>query len=507
MSDVKTIYVKNRSRGRREEDRQLLEESSQQNRIAEVGRAILSEMNLKDLLELIMEQTVRILKAKRCTVFLYDNKTDELWSKVATGITRNEIRIPSNLGLAGWVFNHQKPLIINDAYHDPRFFPGIDKDTGFRTINVLCVPLINRKHTCTGVIQMLNKTSGNFTDKDKELLTSISNYISIALENSRLYEKLKSVNNARKKVIEHLAHELRTPVAIIGTGMETISRDLSDQNPENIRKTLARCKRSLNKLAGIQDIITDILHYRFTEQKRQVVRIIETVFDLTAEIDKNKSVAYKDVLDYLHQRLEYIYRIDEYEQESIALSDFLHRICDQAFKNMGARRLDILRDFSHSLVLNTDRNMLGKVCSGLLKNAIEATPDNGRIRVSTKCINDAIHIEIQDWGVGITEENQKNIFNGFFHTQETDFYTTKKPYAFYAGGTGSDLLRIKVFSERFGFTVSFNSTCCRYIPGVKNMCPGKVSNCPHVKDVTGCLSSGGSTFILQFPSEAYQDTP
>ncbi len=141
--------------------------------------------------------------------------------------------------------------------------------------------------------------------------------------------------------------------------------------------------------------------------------------------------------------------------------------------------------------------MLKKVCIGLLRNAIEATPDDGMISVAAKLQSDNILIQFQDWGVGITEENQKNIFNGFYHTQDTVYYASKQPYAFYAGGSGSDLLRIKIFSERYRFSIGFVSSCCRYIPGVKNMCPGKISKCQFIKEPAGCIESGGSTFCLE----------
>lgn len=114
MKAPDTVDVTNRNRGRREEDRQLLEQISQLRQISRVGQAIMSEMNLEDLLDLIVEQTVQILDVERCTIFLYDRKANELWSKVATGIQKKKIRVPSGRGIAGWVFKNRAPLIIDD---------------------------------------------------------------------------------------------------------------------------------------------------------------------------------------------------------------------------------------------------------------------------------------------------------------------------------------------------------------------------------------------------------
>jgi len=200
---------------------------------------------------------VQITGTKRCTVFLYDNQADQLWSKFATGIQKNRIRIPSNFGVAGWVFKNREPLIINDAYSEDRFYPEIDKDTGFLTKNILCIPLVNKSDYCVGVLQVLNKISGDFTQKDKELLISISHYISIALENANLYEGLKTISEAREKVIDHLSHELRTPVSIIDAALVRISKVLAEDKIQKIDRPMTRCKRNLRRLTNLQEKIED----------------------------------------------------------------------------------------------------------------------------------------------------------------------------------------------------------------------------------------------------------
>ena len=84
---------------------------------------------------------------------------------------------------------------------------------------------------------------------------------------------------------------------------------------------------------------------------------------------------------------------------------------------------------------------------------------------------------------------------------DTDQYSSKKLYVFNAGGSGSDLLRIKVFSERYGFSIDFTSTRCGHIPEDRDLCPGRVSDCPHIKNKEECFSSGGSVFTVKFPSQ------
>jgi signal transduction histidine kinase len=143
--------------------------------------------------------------------------------------------------------------------------------------------------------------------------------------------------------------------------------------------------------------------------------------------------------------------------------------------------------------------ILEDTLEGLLKNAIENTPDEGIVRVLWEQNDQRGLLKVQDFGIGITEENQKYLFDGLFHTQETDLYSSKKPYDFNAGGKGLDLLRMKVYGQRFGFDLSMESRRCTYLPTDRDLCPGRISACSHCKKLEDCLTSGGSTFSVSFP--------
>ena len=191
MNDLNQPTVQKRSYFRRKEDRQLFDEIRRHQKIFHMGQMITSVMSMNTLFERIIEQTNQIMGTERTTVFLYDERLKELWALVATDMKTNEVRIPCDFGVVGSVFQKKAPLIINDAYNDPRFYPEVDQGTGFRTKNILCIPLVNRKGRCIGALQALNKKSENFTDEDLTLLLSISHYVAIALENSKLYEEVK----------------------------------------------------------------------------------------------------------------------------------------------------------------------------------------------------------------------------------------------------------------------------------------------------------------------------
>jgi len=160
---------------------------------------ITSEIDLDVLLNRIMIEVSRILGAERSTLFLSDEKTGELFSRVAQGEQVNEIRFPNNAGIAGTVFTTGTTVNIPHAYADLRFNPHFDKVTGFFTRSILATPLTNKAGKVLGVTQALNKTDGPFTPEDESRLKAFTAEVAIALENAKLFsdvQKMKNYNDA-----------------------------------------------------------------------------------------------------------------------------------------------------------------------------------------------------------------------------------------------------------------------------------------------------------------------
>ncbi len=206
MAMDETVRRLDRARtiGRRKEDFLVREKINKHAILFQVGQIITSEMNLGPLFEVIMDQTNQVMSTQRSTLFLYDEKKNELWSLVATGMGRDEIRVPPDQGVVGWVFKNSLPAIINNAYMDPRFCAEVDTKSGFRTANIICVPLFNPKRECIGALQALNRETGEFTQDDLEILFAISQYVAVALENSRLFEEVKEYTQKLKQTLLHL---------------------------------------------------------------------------------------------------------------------------------------------------------------------------------------------------------------------------------------------------------------------------------------------------------------
>ncbi len=187
--------------GRRKEDRELWAAYQNYQKLMAVGQLIISEMNLEELFEVIIAQTNHILGTERSTLFLYDKESDTLWSLVATGVEKGEIRIRSDQGIAGWTFQHRTVVHVNDAYTDARFSDAYDRISGFLTRNILCIPIQNRKGQRVGVIQALNKVKGAFIDQDIQVLHALSHYMAIALENAALYRDVKQYSKQLEETL------------------------------------------------------------------------------------------------------------------------------------------------------------------------------------------------------------------------------------------------------------------------------------------------------------------
>ncbi|HEY5675634.1 MAG TPA: GAF domain-containing protein, partial [Myxococcales bacterium] len=200
--------------------------------ILDVAKALVAERDLDRLLKLIVDAAQRVVEADRCSLFLVDHERGELWTKVAQGLGVKEIRIPMNRGIAGAVASTDKVINIPDAYKDPRFNKNVDKQTGYRTNTILCVPMRSVEGEVVGVLQALNKLDDNpFTAEDEELLSALGGQAAAAVNNALLHNEIEQLFEGfvRASVV---AIESRDPTTAGHSGrVASLSVGLGDMLP------------------------------------------------------------------------------------------------------------------------------------------------------------------------------------------------------------------------------------------------------------------------------------
>ena len=169
------------------------ERRAQFNILMELSALINSSLDVTEIRKRTIEAAVRLVDAETGSLLFLDDETGNLFFDVALGEKGESIktiRLKKGQGIAGWVAEHQEPVIINDVQNDPRFFKDADKKSALETRDMVCLP-VRLKDKLVGVLQTINKRHGQFESGDMELLTALGNQVAVAIENARLYDELK----------------------------------------------------------------------------------------------------------------------------------------------------------------------------------------------------------------------------------------------------------------------------------------------------------------------------
>ncbi|MBN1103879.1 MAG: protein kinase [Deltaproteobacteria bacterium] len=171
--------------------------------VLEINKVLAQERDLDTLLFRVVHEITGAMNAERSTLYVYDPDNREIWAKVAEGLEQGKIiRLPVGKGIAGVVAENLRTEIINDLYEDPRFNKEVDASTGFRTRNMICMPVLGSNVELLGVLQVLNKKTGDFDLYDQSLLSQLAIHVGLALERSSYYcalrPKCPTVRTARE---------------------------------------------------------------------------------------------------------------------------------------------------------------------------------------------------------------------------------------------------------------------------------------------------------------------
>lgn len=188
----------------------MLDSLREEQQILEVTQDLAGELLLEVLIARIMTATTQLLAAERASLFVYDEKTDELFTLYADGIETRQIRVPTNRGIAGAVFTSGHTENITDPYADPRFNQEVDRRTGFTTRSILCVPITNKVGARIGAAQALNKRGGAFTAKDEARLKAFAAQVAVSLENAKLFDDVLNMKNYNESILKSTSNGIVT---------------------------------------------------------------------------------------------------------------------------------------------------------------------------------------------------------------------------------------------------------------------------------------------------------
>lgn len=472
--------------------------------------ALATTMDLDHLLSVVITELRTTMEAEAGGVILYDDDRGDLyWREVQDekGMIHPrtaDIRLPLETSISGEVFQTGEPALLNNPTDNPKFFRPFQWRTGFEIRNEIIVPLHTREKTI-GCLVVMNRRQGQFTEDDVQLLLSLAGVVAMAVENANFleeligsYKELEDLSRTKSKVLNHLSHELRTPLAIIRGTVATMERKLKDLGLVEFDKPLTRMKRHVQSLNSLESRIESIMMTGYTWERRYITNFLQCALDLM-EIQAEWTPEIRRAAEIIHKWLEKTFPTRKDISEKIPIVSFISEVADfiRAKAKEQQRNVKLTFDLEEG-ELFIPKPVLHAIIEGLIRNAIEATPDNGKVEVTGNIKGNRYIFKVKDSGIGIPDKDKELIFQGFYPVQETEDYSSGRPYSFNAGGKGIDLLRIRMYSELYEFKLSFTSKRCPYFGSDGKTC-GNVEFCNQSNSQDGCFQNGGSEFIVDFP--------
>ena len=336
-------------------------------RLIEIARDLASTLDLDTLLNDIVNAAADVTHAESASILLYDDTARQLYFQVATNIDEPTMRglvVPLDKSIAGWIVTNRQSLRIDEAHKDTRFFGEIDQTLSHTTKTLLGIPLIT-KNKVVGVLEVINKRRGRFTDPDESMLTVLGAQAAVAIENARLFQQ--------SDLIAEFVHELRTPLASLSTATYLLLRpEMSHEQRTQIVNNIHNETLRLNSLAS------SFLDLARLESGR--VQFRKTRFS-TADLIYEA----RDVM------------VSKAEEANIQI------------------RVDVPSDMP---ILEADRDKIKQVLLNLLSNAIKYNRANGSVIITGDFTESDILICVQDTGLGIPEDSINHLFQKFYRVHE-----------------------------------------------------------------------------------------
>jgi signal transduction histidine kinase len=373
------------------EIRQRVEELTTLNKISQ---AVSSTLDLRETLTIITDHTTRLLGVAATSVVLYDETNEDLWFAAASGEGSESVlgvRLVVGQGIAGWVFQQGEAVLVPDTSRDTRWFGGFDRDTGFRTRSILCVPLQAKGQTI-GAIEAINKENGPFDEEDLRLLTSMAAPAATAIENAKLYEALRQGMRQLEQTQAQLIQSAK--LAAVGELAAGVAHEIN--NP-------------LTSIIGFTRLLLDDLPA--DHLMRADLEIIDREADRTRRIVRT-------LLDFART------------SEPVLVPANLNALIEETIMLVCTRsvlgKISLKKDLLPLPPIMLDVNQIKQVLVNLLNNAVQAMPQGGQLTVSTRLTERKIDdvdrpmaaVYVSDSGEGIPSQYMSRIFDPFFTTKE-----------------------------------------------------------------------------------------
>lgn len=334
-------------------------------KLIEASKNINSTLDLDKLLGRILDAATKSIDADRGTLYLVDDIKKELWSKVLQGENMVEIRLPVGKGLAGYVAETGEVINIPDAYNDPRFNPDVDKKTGYRTNNMLCMPMKNKDGKIIGVFQLLNKKGGVFGREDEAFIDALSAHASVAIENARMAQEM--VSNERLSAVGRMA--------------STIIHDI--KNPMGTLRVYAQVMKKKSGNEEAAKLADEMIH-----QVDRFVNMTQEILDFT------KGVSSLNITD-------------------VEFAEVMDNVLGFIEKDLNKNNVTLVRETRFKGQIKLDQDKVVRVFYNIASNARDAMPQGGTLTVRTEPSDGFVKIEFVDTGSGMPDEVKKKIFEPF----------------------------------------------------------------------------------------------
>jgi signal transduction histidine kinase len=372
----------------------------------EIGQAITSTLNLEKTLKLVTDHTTRLMNVAAASVALRDDDMGEVWFAAASGEGSQAViglRLALGQGLAGWVAERGEAVIVPDVYQDTRFFTEVDRDSGFTTRSILCVPLQSKGRTI-GAIEVMNKKGGPFDKEDMALLQALAVSAATAIENAQLYEE-------QARALKRLAE---TQSQLVQSGKLAAVGELAAGAAHEINNPLTT-------IISLTSLLLDTSVEMTAAERRQDLQMINAEARRTRDIVRN-------LLDFA--------RADAPKGQLVDFNQLVDEALALVYTKGVSHKIELRKNLQPLPKLFLDTNQMKQVIVNLTHNAIQAMYSNGdrpailTIATTTTPPHRRSHrgeqetsrpvvvCHISDTGHGILPEHMDKIFDPFFTTKE-----------------------------------------------------------------------------------------